>query len=84
MIVNLYSIYDLKSGVNGRIFNELNDACAQRTFIHLIRDKETIISSSPEDYVLYCICTFDDNKGFIDNSSEYPRLVMDGKSYLSE
>lgn len=84
MIVNLYSIYDLKAGAYGRIFNDFNDACAQRTFIHLIKDEETTIHSSPEDYILYCIGTFDDNTGFIDNSSDYPRLVMDGKSYLSE
>lgn len=84
MIVNLYSIYDLKAGVYNTIFTQLNDSVAHRSFVHLIKDKDSTISSSPEDYVLYCVGTFDDNKGFIDNSSDYPRIVVDGKSFLSE
>lgn len=84
MIVNLYSIYDLKAGVYNTIFTQFNDSVAQRSFLHLIKDKDSTISSSPEDYVLYCVGTFDDSKGFIDNSSDYPRIVVDGKSFLSE
>lgn len=84
MIVNLYSIYDLKAGVYNTIFTQLNDSVAQRSFVHLVKDKDSTISSSPEDYVLYCVGTFDDNKGFIDNSLDYPRIVIDGKSFLSE
>ena len=82
MIINLYSIYDLKAGVYGTIFTQLNDSVAQRTFIHLIRDEDTTIHSSPEDYVLYCVGAFDDARGYIDNSSEYPRLVIDGKACI--
>lgn len=84
MILNLYSIYDLKAGVYNTIFTQFNDAVAQRSFTHLIKDKDSTISSSPADYVLYCVGTFDDTRGYIDNSADYPRLVIDGKSYLSE
>lgn len=84
MIINLYSIYDIKAGVYNTIFSQFNDAVAERTFITLLKDKNSTISSSPEDYVLYCVGSFDDNKGFIDNSADFPRHVVDGKSYLSE
>lgn len=84
MILNLYSIYDLKAGVYNTIFSQLNDAVAQRSFIQLLKDTNSSISLSPEDYCLYCVGSFDDNQGFIDNSSDYPRLVFSGKSILSE
>lgn len=84
MILNLYSIYDLKAGVYNTIFTQLNDSVAQRSFIQLLKDANSSISLSPEDYVLYCVGSFDDNQGFIDNSADYPRLVFSGKSLLSE
>ena len=82
MILNLYSIYDLKAGVYNTIFTQLNDAVAQRAFIHLIKDENSTISSSPEDFILYCVGAFDDARGYIDNSSEYPRVVIDGKACI--
>ncbi len=53
MKLKVYSILDSKSGIYARPFFMLNVSMAIRSFGDLCNDKQSSISSHPEDYTLY-------------------------------
>lgn len=65
MIINVYSIYDLKACVYGTPYFILNDQVAIRMFSDLVNDERSNVYRHPEDYVLYVVGSFDDSSGEI-------------------
>ena len=63
MRMNVYTIYDVAAGVYLRPFFHHSDGAATRVFKDMVMDGEHDIGRHPEDYSLYRIGTYDDNKG---------------------
>lgn len=81
MIKHIYSILDIKSNLFGPLVDMPNDASAIRLFDGLVNDNTfSTVSLYPEDFALYEICHFDDSTGFVDNSADFPRHIVDGRS----
>jgi hypothetical protein len=80
MLINLYSIYDVKAQIYNNIWTANNDNVAIRNFTDLIDDPNSIIHKHHEDFILYCLGIFDDQTGLIDDAN-FPLQVFDGKTY---
>ena len=63
MRMNVYSIFDTASGCYMRPFFVQADGQALRAFSDLSQDAEHEVGKHPEDYSLFRLGTFDDNKG---------------------
>lgn len=63
MRLNVYTIYDVASGAYMRPFFLQSDGQAMRAFTDIATDAEHDVGKHPEDYTLYRIGTYDDNKG---------------------
>lgn len=63
MILRCYSIYDRKALQYHPPFYAVTDGSAVRSFADLVKDPNTNIGRHPADFVLYCVGTYDDNKG---------------------
>lgn len=61
-----YSIFDMASGAYMRPFFLPQDAQALRTFTDIATDAEHEIGKHPEDYSLFRLGIFDDNKGTLE------------------
>ncbi len=61
----IYSIYDVASGLYQRPFVAQSDGQVTRSFSDLARDSEHEIGQHPEDYTLFSLATFNDNTGEI-------------------
>jgi len=67
MIVKVFSIYDTAAGVYRQPFYAHADGEAMRVFYDLSINAEHEIGRHPEDYSLFLVAKYDDNKGcFID------------------
>ena len=73
MRLQVYTIYDVKAAAYMRPFFMQSDGQAQRAFADLAVDGEHDIGRHPEDYSLFGIGHFDDDKGAI--SGEAPRCL---------
>lgn len=63
MIYQVFSIYDSATQAYMRPFNAQSEGQALRMWEDLIDDPQADIGKHPEDYSLYHVATFDDNKG---------------------
>lgn len=63
MKMNVYTIFDMASGSYMRPFFMVSDGQAVRAFTDIATDADHEIGKHPEDYSLYRIGIFDDNKG---------------------
>lgn len=81
MMLNAYSIYDLKSLIYYPPFYLPTDAAAKRAFGDTVNDPSTNISRHPADYVLYCVGTFNDAGGALEPISPR-RHIADGASFI--
>lgn len=63
MILKMYSIRDAKSEVYNTPFFAKTHGEAERNFRTASNDDKTTISKYPEDYDLYYLGEYDDNKG---------------------
>lgn len=63
MVLELYSIFDKKSGAYTAPFSARAPGEAVRTFSLRASDKNHPIGATPEDYALYHMGKFDDNSG---------------------
>lgn len=63
--MNLYSVYDLKALSYGIPFPATNDSLAMRMCFDAMADSGTVFSAHPEDFVLYCVGSFDCSSGEI-------------------
>lgn len=65
MIHNVYSVFDSKSKVHSFVHLEVNKAVAVRGFEKAVNDPSTNLYQWPEDFVLFELGTFDDEKGLL-------------------
>lgn len=63
MRLNVYSIYDRASGIYDRPWVAHSDQAASRSFGDISCDAEHPIGQHPEDFTLFRVGTWDDNKG---------------------
>ncbi len=71
MKLNIYSIYDVASGLYSRPFFTQSDGEATRSFNDIACDTDHPIGKHPEDYTLFRLGVFDDTNGsFHDESNQ--------------
>lgn len=75
MIVNAYTIYDVKSLQYHTPFFAVADGAAVRTFTDLVNDQNTMVGRHPADYRLYRIGAYDDSSGVLHPSSVLEHIV---------
>lgn len=63
MRLNVYSVYDVAAGAYARPFFSQSDGEALRSFCDIAVDAEHPIGKHPEDYSLFRVGQWDDNKG---------------------
>lgn len=64
MIVQAYSLFDSKAKLFSQPFFALNDAVAKR-MCHASAQGDSALAKNPEDYSLFHIGEFDDDKGLL-------------------
>ena len=67
MIQNIYAIYDEKAEAYNAPFPLATDGLAKRSFEMACTNPSTDLYKYPGDFKLYCIATWDDNKGTFEN-----------------
>ena len=77
MKVFMYSIFDRASGVYDRPFPSNSDQEATRGFTDLCMNDETMIGRHPDDFTLFRIGTWENNKGELFPSGA-PEKVING------
>ena len=73
--MKVYSIYDKKSERFGVPFFCINDGVAKRELDRLSHDENSYVSAYPDDYSLYGLGSFDDEKGKL-VGSDIPELLL--------
>ena len=66
-IKNVYAIYDEKAEGYNSPFPVSTDGLAKRSFEDACKDVRTDLYKYPGDFTLYCIATWDDDKGQFEN-----------------
>ena len=64
---NIYAIYDEKAEAYNAPFPLATDGLAKRSFEMACTNPQTDLYKYPGDFKLYCIATWDDNKGQFEN-----------------
>ena len=75
MLVNMYSIFDKKTGIYSTPFFQQNDATATRMFADEINGSGTLLSLHPDDFVLFNVGSWDDFGAVVGHE---PVSVVDG------
>lgn len=65
MLINAYTIFDVKAEIHHKPFFFIADGEAARAFSDLANDATTSVGRHPADYTLYRIGTFDDASGLL-------------------
>lgn len=65
MLLKVFSIRDQKAGVFNTPFFQKSVGEAERNFRELIKDDKSLVSKYPEDFDLYEIGDYDDEKGLV-------------------
>lgn len=65
MILNAYTLHDLKARNFSPPFFAANHAVATRMLTDLVNDMNTTVGRHPADYRLFCVGSFDDQMGEI-------------------
>ena len=73
-MLRVYSIFDDKAQVFNTPFFSINHGTALRAFGDLCNDTRSSISRYPQDFHLYCLGEFDEDKGCIVNA-EHPEFI---------
>lgn len=63
MILKVYSIRDAKAEVYNTPFYQKSHGEAERNFQTLVKDEKSTVAQYPDDFDLYFIGEYDDNKG---------------------
>lgn len=63
MLLNVYSIFDVKAKIYSNPFFMSHNGQALRAFSDLVTDSKSMINKHPTDYMLYRLAEFDDNAG---------------------
>lgn len=72
--MNLYGIYDVKAGYFLPLLEASTDEHAERIVADAIRQGNQQLLIHQNDYLLYCICQYDNKTGMITQDSK-PDLV---------
>lgn len=65
MVKRIYSVYDSKVEAYTQPFFASTDAEATRMIRHVVEDSNSMLSKNPEDFVLFCLGTFDEYNGLV-------------------
>lgn len=78
MITNVYSIFDVKAKVFGSPFYAQCDEIAIRNCAAAVRDdgQNSMLSKFPEDFTLYRIGSFDDDRGVLSPAGTNEVVVL--------
>ena len=60
MVINIYVIYDKAANVYNKPFYLHNDAIAERTARELLTGQDSTIRTTPSDFIMFRIGTYDD------------------------
>jgi len=82
MNVNIYSIHDKAANCYSAPFFMATDAMAERAFTQAVNSTENQYGKAPEDYTLFCVGTWDDDKGLL-TPAEINGKIGNGLQYLS-
>ena len=82
MRLNVYSVFDVAAGAYARPFFMQSDAAAQRTFSDEVTNPESVIGAHPEDYSLFRVGYWDDNKGKL--TGEAPECLSTALEALAQ
>lgn len=82
MITRMYAVYDVKSLTYAPPFLAQTDGVAVRMLKEAVDDNTTMVGRHPADFKLYCIASFDDQRGLI-MSKEPPEHVVDAVALVS-
>lgn len=75
MLLQVFSVFDMKASHYGQPFFMANRASAQRALqMQLRQDKGTVLAQYPADFQLYYLGTFDDDAGMFNAVS--PQFVI--------
>lgn len=74
MKTKVYSIFDLKVGAYNFPFTMRSNGEALRAFADMANDPGNRIGLHPEDYVLYAVGEFDDERGILSPLSPHETL----------
>lgn len=81
-MLRVYSVFDDKAELFRTPFFEVNDGVAMRDFGSLCNDSRSVVGMHPEDFHLYCLGTFDDDKGLFELEPQ-PRFVTHAVNMLN-
>lgn len=79
MIRKVFSVYDTKAGAYMTPFFYPSEAMAIRAFTQAVLSPEHDIHAFPQDYTLFAIGEFDDEKGWIEPHA--PRSLGNGVEF---
>ena len=80
MITGLYAVKDAKSTFMPCTV-DVNDATAIRNFEHAVRQKDSILTSNPNDIALFRVGSFDNETGAV-TASIVPEFLCDAAQCL--
>lgn len=66
MVVGVYAVFDEKAGAFLAPFTYATDGMASRSFVNEVKRPDSLIGSSPEDFSLIKLGTFDDQTGALE------------------
>lgn len=76
MVLNVYSVYDLKAKAFLSPFFLPQDAMAVRALIDAVSDSTHQFAKHPEDYQLFKLGSFDDALGVLTPGKQHELLVL--------
>lgn len=65
--LNVYAVFDSKAGMHMSPFLSQNHGVATRLFADQVADGRLPFKAHPEDYILFCLGSFDLHAGQFDN-----------------
>lgn len=81
MLLNIYSIYDVKAHSFAMPFYAPNNAVAIRLFTQLANDPASQVHSSPDDFSLFDLGTFDDDGAHF-SIHKKPKVVANAVEFI--
>jgi len=75
MELRIYSIRDAKAELYNQPFFQKTHGEAERNFTQLVNDQKSMVSQFPDDFDLYFVGTYDDQKGVL-KSLDTPQHIM--------
>lgn len=82
MELKIFSIRDSKAEIYMQPFFQKSHGEAERSFTQLARDQKSTVSQFPEDYDLYFVGVYDDQKGTV-QSLDTPQHVLKAVDVLN-